>query len=230
MTGKWNAAEAAYRRAIDLDPNYVVTYRLALSTFAVLGREADALTAVRVLMERDPLSATSGAVIAMTQLSFGHRDDALASANRAMELDSMTAMSRAMLAMTQLAAGQTDVARELANRSIHTPNTTPWIGWVFGSTGDRTAAAALTREMEQQRGRNASADLTIAFIALGARDTTRALEYLERSARAREAVSYMAPFGLPAYDAIRQSARFAAVIRAFGADPTPFIRATAARQ
>jgi serine/threonine-protein kinase len=230
MTGKWNAAEAAYRRAIDLDPNYVVTYRLALSTFAVLGREADALTAVRVLMERDPLSATSGAVIALTQLSFGHRDDALASANRAMELDSMTAMSRAMLAMTQLAAGQTDVARELANRSIHTPNTTPWIGWVFGSTGDRTAAAALTREMEQQRGRNASADLTIAFIALGARDTTRALEYLERSARAREAVSYMAPFGLPAYDAIRQSARFAAVIRAFGADPTPFIRATAARQ
>jgi serine/threonine-protein kinase len=230
MTGQWNGADAAYRRAIHLDPNYVVTYRLALSTYAILGREAEALAAVRVLLERDPLSATSGAVIALTQLSFGHRDEALAAANRAMELDSMTAMSRGMLAMTQLAAGQPDVAREHANRSIHTPNTTPWIGWVFGATGDQSSAAALTREMEQQRGRNATAELTVALIALGARDTTRALEYLERSARAHEAVSYMAPFGLPAYDPIRQSARFAAVIRAFGADPTPFIRPSAARQ
>ena len=38
------------------------------------------------------------------------------------------------------------------------------------------------------------------------------------------------PFGLPAYDPIRQSARFAAVIRAFGADPTPFIRPRGTRR
>lgn len=62
----------------------------------------------------------------------------------------------------------------------------------------------------------------MAFIALGAGDTTRVLDALEHAARAREALGFMAPFGLPAYDALRGSARFAAVVRAFGADPTAF--------
>ena len=35
--------------------------------------------------------------------------------------------------------------------------------------------------------------------------------------------------GLPTYDEIRGSARFAAVIRAFGADPAPFVRSAGAR-
>ena len=51
---------------------------------------------------------------------------------------------------------------------------------------------------------------------------------LERAATAREALGFLAPFGLPAYDPIRGSARFAAVIRAFGADPAPFVRPAAA--
>ena len=42
---------------------------------------------------------------------------------------------------------------------------------------------------------------------------------------ARETIGFMAPFGLPAYDRIRGSPRFAAIIRAFGADPKPFVRA-----
>jgi hypothetical protein len=166
----------------------------------------------------------------LTQLAFGHRDEALGTAYRGMELDSMAPMSRGMLAMTELAAGHADAARAQAKRAIPTPNTTPWIGWVLAATGDQAGAAALAREIEQQGANNASAKLTIAWIALGAGDTTRALEYLERSARAREPVSFMGPFGLPAYDPLRQSARFAAVIRAFGADPAPFMHPQGTRR
>ncbi|MDP1857587.1 MAG: hypothetical protein Q8K82_02890, partial [Gemmatimonadaceae bacterium] len=70
---------------------------------------------------------------------------------------------------------------------------------------------------------------TIAFIALGAGDTTRALDALERAARAGEALGFMAPFGLPAYDPLRASARFAVVVRAFGADPGAFTKPARAR-
>jgi hypothetical protein len=42
---------------------------------------------------------------------------------------------------------------------------------------------------------------------------------------AREPVAFAVPFGMPAYDAIRHSARFAAVIKGFGLDPAGF-RAT----
>jgi hypothetical protein len=164
----------------------------------------------------------------MTELSFGHATQALKSARRAVELDSAGAMPRAMLATTQLATGHPDSARALAERAGHTPNTTPWIGWVLGATGAKQAAADLVREVEAQRGRYASTEITIAFVALGARDTTRALDALERAARAREAIGFMAPFGLPAYDPVRGSARFAAVVRAFGADPASFTHSTGA--
>jgi hypothetical protein len=96
---------------------------------------------------------------------------------------------------------------------------------VLGATGDVTSAANLIREVEAQGRRNAVARVTIAATALGASDTTAALDALERAARDGEALGFTAPFGLPMYDPIRGSARFAAIIRAFGADPTPFVRA-----
>ena len=228
-TNQWEAALAAYQRAIELDPNYAVTYRLALPTLAMLGRETDAMAVSRELMERDPLSAVSSSVIALTQLSFGRRDEALSSARRALELDPVGAMSRAMLATAELAAGHADSARARAATAGHTPNTTPWIGWVLAATGARADAASLAREVEAQRGHYAFVEVTIAFIALGVGDTTRALDALERAARAGEALGFTTPFGLPAYDPLRGSARFAAVVRAFGADPGAFTKSAGAR-
>ena len=87
MDGRWKDAWAEYQRAIELDPNYAISYRLALSTLAVLGQEADAVSATRALVERDPLSPVTFAVVAMTQLSFGRRNEALGTAKRALELD-----------------------------------------------------------------------------------------------------------------------------------------------
>ena len=224
LTSRWNEAWAEYQRAIALDPNYAVTYRLALSTLAVLGREADAVTATQALTERDPLSGVTSSVIAMTQLSFGHYEEALASARRAVELDATGALPRAMLASAMLAAGHPDSARLLASTLGHAPTTTPWIGWILGATGDRQGADELVRDVERQRRQNVSTNITVAFVALGAGDTTRALAALERAVDAKETIGFMAPFGLPAYDPIRGSARFAAIIRAFGADPAPFVR------
>jgi serine/threonine-protein kinase len=229
LNSQWEPALAEYQQAIELDPSYAVVYRLSLSTLAMLGREADARAASRILMERDPLSAVSSSVISMVELNFGHRDDALASARRAVELDSTGAMPRAQLAAAELAAGHPDSARAHAARAAHTPNTAPWIGWVLGATGDRTSTANLIREVEAQGRRNAAAGVTIASAALGAGDTTAALDALERAARDGEALGFMAPFGLPMYDPLRGSARFSAIVRAFGADPSVFTRPTGAR-
>jgi eukaryotic-like serine/threonine-protein kinase len=45
MTSQWETANAAYQRATALDSNYTITYRLALSTLAMLAREDDAMAA-----------------------------------------------------------------------------------------------------------------------------------------------------------------------------------------
>jgi len=224
MKSQWETANAEYQRAIALDSNYTVTYRLSLSTLAMLWREPDAQAAARVLMERDPLSAPSASVISLIQLSFGKPDEALASARRAVELDSTGSLPRGMLAAAEFATGHRDAAVRLAMTTPRTPSSAPWIAWPLAGSGERQALADLVKETEANRGRHASANITLAFAALGAGDTTRALDALERAAREREALGFMAPFGLPAYDPIRGSARFAAVVRAFGADPAVFAR------
>jgi eukaryotic-like serine/threonine-protein kinase len=224
MKSEWETANTEYKRAIALDSNYTVTYRLSLSTLAMLGREADAQAAARVLMERDPLSAPSASVIALVQLCFGKRDQALASARRAVELDSAGAMPRGMLAAAEFAAGNGEAAMRFAKSAGRTPSTSPWIAWALAGSGDRQATRDLVTQVEADRDRHASANITVAFAALGAGDTTRALDALERAAREHEALGFMAPFGLPAYDPVRGSARFAAVVRAFGADPAMFTR------
>ena len=224
LKSQWEPANAEYQRAIALDSNYTVSYRLAISTLAMLAREADAMTASRILMERDPLSPVTWSVVSMTQLSFRRREEALASARRAVELDSTGPMPRAMLASAELAAGHREAALRFARTAIPTPTTTPWIVWALAGGGEQAAAADLVRDVLAKRDRHGSANVTAMFAALGARDTTAALEALEAAVRERDALGFMAPFGLPAYDPIRGSARFAAAVRAFGADPAAFAR------
>ena len=50
-------------------------------------------------------------------------------------------------------------------------------------------------------------------------DLTHALDALEQAARAREPIGFAAAFGMRAYDPIRQTPRFANVVRAYGIDP-----------
>jgi eukaryotic-like serine/threonine-protein kinase len=226
LKSDWGPALAAYQRAIALDSNFTVTYRLALSTLAMMAREDDAMTAARVLTERDPLSPVTWSVVSLTQLSFGRREAALASARRAVELDSVGPMPRAMLATAELVAGQPDLAvrHAAAVAESRAPTSLPWVAWALAGGGRRQGAEELARYAETNRERHASAEVTVAFVALGVGDTTRALDALERAARNRDALGFTAPFGLPMYDAIRGSARFAAIVRAFNADPAAFAR------
>jgi hypothetical protein len=84
-------------------------------------------------------------------------------------------------------------------------------GYLLAATGDRAWPSAFVREMESQRGRNGFANLTVAWTALGTRAT------------AREPIGFTVPFGMPAYDAVRGSARFAAVVNGYGLDPAQYV-------
>jgi hypothetical protein len=96
-------------------------------------------------------------------------------------------------------------------------------GYLLAATGDRAGASAFLREMESQRGRNGFANLTVAWTALGTRATARALDAHERAQQAREPIGFTVPFGMPAYDAVRGSARFAAVVNGYGLDPAQYV-------
>ena len=60
----------------------------------------------------------------------------------------------------------------------------------------------------------------LAFAYIGSGDTTRALVELEAASRAREVTPFWAAFAGSMFDSVRHSARFAAIVRSFGLEPT----------
>ena len=151
-------------------------------------------------------------------------DEGIAMAKRSVELDSSAANpARLVHALILHATGNDSGARTLLlASSVSAPQIMPWLGYLTAVTGDRTGAAAFVRQRESQRGHDSFTNLTEAWTYLGGGDTTRALDALERAGRAREPLPFSVPFSMPAYDPLRHSARFAAVIKSYRMDPADF--------
>jgi hypothetical protein len=94
------------------------------------------------------------------------------------------------------------------------------LAFVLGATEPRPAALRRAGLLEQTPvGRSAFRESTIALAYVAAGDTGRALDALERAARAHEPLSFSLSLGHPMFDRLRGSGRFAEVVRAYGLSP-----------
>jgi eukaryotic-like serine/threonine-protein kinase len=219
---EFRRAAAELERAIGLDTAYTFPHRPYMSVLDMLGRTDDAIVEGRRAVAMDPLQSTTASVLSCVLVVGRRYDEAVAVARRGAELDAQAPLAWANLAIAEFFAGLRDAAIAAAGRAAWLPNSSVPIAYVVGATASRDSVDALVRRLEGERPRNSSALTAIAFARLGAGDTTRALDALERMAQAREPVGFQAPFNHPAYDAIRASARFAALVRAYGLDERTF--------
>ena len=223
MSSEWREATPAFERAIALDSGYAFAHRGYTGVLTMTGRPDQMIAEGRYATSLDPLSPSAHVVATIVLLNAGRRDEALGAARRAVELDSsLGATARLAYALTTWHKGDAEGARRLLKGTVAVPQSAAWMGYLLGATGDRAGAAAFVKEMDRQRGRNAFVTIAQAWTYLGAGDTTRALDALERAMRAKEPITFTAPFGMPAYDLVRRSARFAAIVRGYGLDPARF--------
>ena len=82
-----------------------------------------------------------------------------------------------------------------------------YFGYVAGVLGHTEAARNLVRELEARRGKGYGPAVPIAWTHLGLGETTAALDWLETALAEREPFLGSATV-FPAYDAIREQARF----------------------
>ena len=216
-------AISAFERALALDSSNVQAARGYWGALALTGQVDASVAQIRRAVRIDPLSPTTYWVAAIVMLNARHPDTAVMMARRAVEMDTtLTGIAHLAYAMTLLAAGQADSARRLLRGTSGAPQSSPWMGYLIAATGDRAGAAAYIHQLDAERGHSAFANAAQAWTYLGGGDTTRALDALEAALRAREPMAFSAPFGMPQYDPIRHSARFAAVIKGYGLDPAVF--------
>ena len=83
----WSKAEAEFRRAIELNPNYATAHQWYSGLLQYLGRKDDALVHARRAAELDPMSAIVRNSLAQMLMGRGQFADALTELARAIEID-----------------------------------------------------------------------------------------------------------------------------------------------
>ena len=222
---QWQRAEDEYRRAIALDPNDAAAHFHYARFLTYVARPHEALEQAQRAKSIDPYSAVIAGWVASTQRFTGNVDAAVTESRRALELDPANPGALGQAAYTLLAAGHKDEARDAADRIDKSlPFTWPGIvAYVHARSGDAAYATRLAREIEAMQPRPWGAETTLAWALLGLGDSTRALAALERALDARE--MWPSNFSLlePVYDVVRHSARFAALVRRVGLDPSLYV-------
>jgi TolB-like protein/DNA-binding winged helix-turn-helix (wHTH) protein/Tfp pilus assembly protein PilF len=211
----WPTAEAEYRRAIALNPNYATAHHWYAEYLALMGRFDEAEKQIEQARQLDPLSliiATDHGVF----LYYARRYDAAIEQLRSvLEMD--PAYPRAgMIDEAYVEAGRRPEVLAHLEAWEKIPLDTPWSwgqkAYLYGRLG-RTAEAhhALDRLLEKNRAREID-PIVIAVAYLGLGDRNHALDWLGK-AYEQHSFSLTAVKVDPTWDLVRSEPRFQELLR-----------------
>jgi len=215
--GEWEKAAKEFQGALEQErDNFDVHFNYGrISTM-----RGDLPEALRQFEEARKIERVSALVSAWTSYAHflnGQADSALKESTRAFRLDSTLIAVTNLGALVNLGTGHYDEARRLAARQSPGPMSTA--PYVYAKSRDTTTALRLAAEMGSTNPPPWSTDVQSATVMLAIGDTARALSALEQSARTSGPmwVAVISPRD-PAYDPVRESPRFANLVRRAGLD------------
>ncbi|HJR60335.1 MAG TPA: winged helix-turn-helix domain-containing protein [Vicinamibacterales bacterium] len=186
----WPAAEAAFRRAIELDRSYSLVHLILAHLLSQTGRHAEAEPLMRRGRELDPLNPLSYAL--SSQVSFQARDyaGALQHANRAIALDQEFWIGHQMRGQALEELGDDDLAlKALATAArLSGQNSKPisLTGYILGRAGRTAEARDLLGALEMASRQRYVPPYALALVHAGLGDADAAFEWLNRAYAARD--------------------------------------------
>jgi TolB-like protein/Flp pilus assembly protein TadD len=150
----WNAAREHFRQAMVSEPVPSEVRAIhAVNYLAPLGRLREAVQAIRLALEKDPLSATLRGTLSLFLTSAEMPDDAATEARAILEIDEHSWFAHFALSQSQLLRGELADALHSAEQAHRLA---PWNGWVIGylagmlaRTGARGRADTLLAHLQE---------------------------------------------------------------------------------
>ncbi len=115
----WSAADASFRRALELAPGDVHALQGAAGLARILGRQQEAVELMQKTIARDPLSARTHRLAGNIYLIGGEWDSAAAAFAVAIDINPGGTLAHAFLAITRVMQGRIDEALPIAEREKH---------------------------------------------------------------------------------------------------------------
>ena len=211
--GDWEQAKSDMRHAIQLEQRGNSSARQNFARHLVLrGHAAEAIEQFELARKDDRTSPLIAAWLAYAFFLEGRSDSARAESELAARLGGKSLAVANLGALLNLGLGRKEAARSYL-AALNGPGMTN-APYVLAKLGDTAAANRLIDQWEARIPHPWFAHVAKATVSLAAGDSSSALTELERSSDDTGAMwVFYIPLGDPAFDLVRTSDRFAALVR-----------------
>ncbi len=206
----WVAAEAGFRRALELNPNYANAHLLySAMVLSSTGRLDKGLDHLRRALELDPLSAVMTSALGTCYLMMRRFDQAISACARALELDPAYPWAHRWLGEAYLLKGRYEDAEAALSRIQAPMFVAGLLGYCYTRTNREAQARAILARL--QDGNSPSFAIQLAILHLGLSDHDAALDCLQHARDARvPGINWI--HIEPVWDELRGQRRFASLV------------------
>jgi adenylate cyclase len=210
----WPAAEADYRKALELDPNNAGGHYWYARGLGEFGRIEDALREVATAQKLDPLSAAVRLTKAKILLMARHYDDAIKQSHAAIDVDRGFGSAFSVLAQAYLFNKQSTAGIEAAQKYVDLSAGSGWakleLAFAYATAGNRAEAERIVRETMASRDPFSPYDMATIYAAW--RETDSALQWLKQAVEQRS-VDVVWIRVDPRLDHVRSDPRFQEIVK-----------------
>ncbi len=211
----FKGSEKELDRAVELNPNFALTYDQFGWTFACLGRFDQAIAAEKKAIELDPLNTFLNTDLGFFFYWSRRYDDATTQIRTTLELDPNNALAHQLLGWCLVWKGNVTEAKAEFQKAT-TLDDLPWyvgsLGYACAVSGDRRKAEQILRELEDLTRQRYVSPAIRASVYLGLGENNKALDWLEKGYQDRDPSLWWIS-GDQLYDSVRNEPRFKALLQ-----------------
>ncbi|HKZ81015.1 MAG TPA: protein kinase [Pyrinomonadaceae bacterium] len=206
----WVSAEAEFKRALELNPNYATSHHWYSLYLMAMGRFLEAAAAIKRAQNLDPLSLTINATAGLPFYWSGQPEQAIDQFKKTLELDRTFSLAHVLLGQ---AYAQADRFQEAVNELLRarelddTPRVRAILGYTLAVSGQVAEARNILKELEELAGREYVSPYFKVLIYNALKQNDQALEWLEKAYEERS--EWLVWLNVdPKLDALRDDSRF----------------------
>ncbi|MGI8836215.1 MAG: winged helix-turn-helix domain-containing protein [Pyrinomonadaceae bacterium] len=215
----WLAAEREFKRAIEINPNYVTAHHWYAYYLAAMERMDEAIAEIKRAQEIDPLSLIISTDVAEMFYYARQYDRAIEQSQKTLEMDANFALAHRGLGWAYLQKGMHKEATASFQRAVSISggriDTIASLGYAYATSGRQSEALTILSELKERAGRNYVAPHEIAIIYASLNEKDQALAWLEKAYEERSGSLILIKVE-PSLDPLRSDPRFADLVRRVG--------------
>jgi TolB-like protein/Tfp pilus assembly protein PilF len=206
----WSGADAAYKRALELEPGNAAIIRRAGALAGTLGRFEEAIRLDRRAIELDPLSPLTQNNLGLHEFYSGKLDEAAAAFRRVLELNTDFASAHAFLGRVELMRGNLAAALQETKREKDPFWRLQGLALVYHALGRRDAARSALDDLIKRD--QSDGAFQIAEVCAFRGDADSAFAWLDRAYAQRDG-GFNEMKGDPLLGNLEQDPRYTALLR-----------------